>query len=273
MFDNAFVRRSTFAMSQQRFPHKWQVRVSQYAAGGVMPVHRHAEPWFCIVLKGAYEETVLANSRAQGPGDILFCPSNIEHAQRFGPAGALKLLFTPPAACLDYLASSDLALDDAPHMSSRRSIRLGESIASELALADTYSPLAVESLLCELVAIFARIIPDDHQTNVPPWVRRVLEVIEDSNPNAITLDGLGRQVTRHPVHVAREFHRYYGRTVGAYLREKRVRKAALLLVGSKIPLTEIAFACGYAGQASFTRAFKAVYGVAPSAFRARTRLQ
>src|SRR6476661_8823574 len=39
----------------------------------------------------------------------------------------------------------------------------------------------------------------------------------------------------------------------------------------RIPLTEIAFTCGFASQSHFCKAFKAAYGVTPSQYRSHER--
>lgn len=200
---------------------------------------------------------------------MLFCPSHVQHAQHFGPSGALKLLFTPPADCLDYLNDCGIALADAPFIRSRAVARIGARAVHELMLADSHSRLALESLLLELVAAFASAEPSMLKIGAPAWLARAREIIEDSETNIATLGQLAAQVGRHPVHLAREFRGHFGRTVGEYLREKRAIKAAVLLRGSRLSLAEIALTCGYSGQAAFSRAFKAVYDTTPSNFRAR----
>ncbi len=69
-----------------------------------------------------------------------------------------------------------------------------------------------------------------------------------------------------------EFHRRFRASVGEsprqYVRRLRLERAALWLNGSRRPVTEIAYAAGYATHESFTRAFKSRFGVPPLEFRA-----
>lgn len=73
----------------------------------------------------------------------------------------------------------------------------------------------------------------------------------------------------HPVHLTRTFRRFFGCTPGEYLRERRLEKAASLLAGSRLPLSEVALESGFADQSHLAKAFKRAYGVTPSEYRCR----
>ena len=60
----------------------------------------------------------------------------------------------------------------------------------------------------------------------------------------------------HPVHVAREFHRYYGTTIGQFRRKCRIDFAREKLTHSRLPIVEIALECGIHQQPHFTNVFK-----------------
>jgi AraC family transcriptional regulator len=251
--------------------HPWMPRVSRYAPHKSLAQHRHEYPLFCILLGGAYEENIRGEAHSHIAGDMMFCPANARHAQRIGVEGAAKLVFHPSPSSLSFLDKLELPLRDAPHMRSRATRRISARLLDELTLADSCSRLAAEHLLLELLATFARAAQSDRELMVPAWLALARDVIEDLDSDSITIDDLALQVGRHPIHLAREFRRYYGRTIGHYLREKRTARAALLLQAGSAPLAEIALSCGYADQATFTRAFKATHGVTPAVYRNRAR--
>jgi len=63
-----------------------------------------------------------------------------------------------------------------------------------------------------------------------------------------------------------------GETLGDYLRRRRLEVAALrLLTGPKTPVLQIALSVGFGSSEAFARAFKARFGVSPSAWRASER--
>lgn len=67
----------------------------------------------------------------------------------------------------------------------------------------------------------------------------------------------------------RLFHKNYGITPRKYLQDMRIRKAMMLLTGSKKTITQIAEECGFTSVYHFSRAFKANTGETPTKYRRR----
>jgi len=77
-----------------------------------------------------------------------------------------------------------------------------------------------------------------------------------------------RAAGRHEIHLAREFKRYFGVSVGSYLRQARIERAADLLRNTSSNITDIALRCGFANHAHLCRVFKAYFAMSPSQYRA-----
>jgi len=74
----------------------------------------------------------------------------------------------------------------------------------------------------------------------------------------------------HPSHVAREFHRIYGMTVGDYIRKLRVEFVAdrLIQPHKDTPsLTDLALCAGFSSHAHMAAIFKRVTGMTPTEYR------
>ena len=67
------------------------------------------------------------------------------------------------------------------------------------------------------------------------------------------------------------FQESYGVSLGAYIHNFRLNRAAGLLTRSALPLGEVARRCGYASQAAFSRAFRDRTGLSPRDYRAARR--
>jgi AraC family transcriptional activator of mtrCDE len=63
------------------------------------------------------------------------------------------------------------------------------------------------------------------------------------------------------------FKARFERSPMAYLREVRLREAATLLRRTNMTIDQVADRCGYASRSQFSRAFGALFGVSPSAYR------
>ena len=101
----------------------------------------------------------------------------------------------------------------------------------------------------------------------PRWLRHVNEILRCRFKESLRLGEISREVGMHPVHVAREFHRYYGTTIGQFRRQCRIDFACDRLVHSKLPIVEIAFESGFAQQPHFTNVFKRITGLTPCRYR------
>lgn len=69
----------------------------------------------------------------------------------------------------------------------------------------------------------------------------------------------------------RQFFEVVGKTPGRYLTGMRLQRAVELLCSTGMAIKQIACQVGYASGVAFNRAFKRLYGIAPSAFRAGQR--
>lgn len=244
-------------------------RVARYAAASSMASHHHDEASLCLVVGGRYEERIRGRGIEHAAGHLLFCPAFEAHAQRFSADGALKILIEPAAAAIDYL-DRRLTLGEAPYSQSSGLAALGTRLLHELLEADAFSPIVVQGLLFEMIGLFARGAAAC-SGRAPVWLRAAEDFIEAHADAKFSLAELARAVGRHPVHVAREFRRAHRQTVGDYVRELRVRRAAALLASGHWPLGEIALACGFCDQAHLTRSFKAVFKTTPGVFRRGVR--
>jgi AraC-like DNA-binding protein len=83
---------------------------------------------------------------------------------------------------------------------------------------------------------------------------------------AVTLAGLAAAVGVTRFQVVRDVRRVVGLTPGGFVRGLRLRRAARLIEAG-LPLAEAAAGAGFADQSHLTRAFRAVHGVTPGAFR------
>lgn len=68
---------------------------------------------------------------------------------------------------------------------------------------------------------------------------------------------------------AQHFVAAFGRSPMALLRDIRLRRAAILLLGTELPVEAVARRIGFAGRSQFSRAFRDFHGKDPSGFRAR----
>lgn len=232
----------------------------------VIPAHRHEDEYqWCLTLEGGFEESAGQRRETCGPGSMLVRPPDCVHADRFTARRGLCLNLFPRRSWLIAHGFDDFT-DAYRHQRTRRAFELGRSIARELQHADTAAPLAIESLAIDLLASTARM--DAHMRDGRPrWLAAALDRIEGEPSAELTLTSLSSSVGISAGHLARAFRSTLGKSVGGYVRERRLARAAALLRKSDASLATIAATVGFCDQAHFSRAFKAQLGATPAAFR------
>ena len=230
-----------------------------------MAAHLHDTPSFCVVLAGSYQETIRARSAEHVSGALLFCPPDEPHSQVFGRTGASKLIITPDAVALTCL-DTVVRLDEAPSICSAEVGRLGRRMVAELANGDSFSRVALEGLSCELLALFGRSASRAAETPAR-WLKDACDYIAAHPAGAISVREIAAAIACHPARLSRAFRRQHGVTIGQYQRRLRITQASDLLRATRMPLAEIAQACGFCDQSHLSRVFKAELGCTPAAFR------
>jgi AraC family transcriptional regulator len=84
---------------------------------------------------------------------------------------------------------------------------------------------------------------------------------------ALSLESLARRMGLSPFHFLRLFRRELQVTPHQYLIRARLRHAAALLLDSQAPVTQVAYAVGFADLSNFVRTFHREIGCSPLAFR------
>lgn len=93
-------------------------------------------------------------------------------------------------------------------------------------------------------------------------VRRRLRTDEEVTVEAVTRElGYTRQ------YVSGRFHRITGRLLSQFLKEKRLEKAARLLRGGNVRVSQVARRCGFDSENYFRQQFRMRYGMSPRQFR------
>ena len=100
-------------------------------------------------------------------------------------------------------------------------------------------------------------------------VLRAITCIQRELDVALDLGTLAKDAALSPLHFHRIFRGMVGETPLELHRRLRLERSAHALATSETPVVRLAFEAGYETHESFTRAFGACYGLAPSVFRQR----
>jgi AraC family transcriptional regulator len=109
--------------------------------------------------------------------------------------------------------------------------------------------------------------PADDCRDKPPGMRRLRDFIEAALDADLSLDRLAREAGVSAHTLPRAFLRAFGETPHQYVLHRRLARARELLIGTDLPIVEIALATGFSSQSHLASAFRRLTGVTPGEYR------
>ena len=103
----------------------------------------------------------------------------------------------------------------------------------------------------------------------PALVRRALAAIADGALDRVSVDGLGAELGVGARHLRRTLEAAIGVTPIELAQTRRLGLAKQLLQDTSLPITELAYAAGFASLRRFNAAFAERFGTAPTQIRRR----
>ena len=97
--------------------------------------------------------------------------------------------------------------------------------------------------------------------------QRMQTQLEKLPPEDLRVGPLAKKLSISERHLRQKFQEQFAVSIGAYLRNYRLRRAIGLLASTDLSQAEIADRCGYRSPASFHRAFIKHTGMKPTEFR------
>ncbi len=146
-------------------------------------------------------------------------------------------------------------------------------IAQMEALTCAPSLLRSEELALRIIERVIALMASDRQTPAAPTgreTRRVIEAIrlvESEAGRPLELKEMAAVAGVSKYHFLRVFRRLTGVTPHRYLISARLRRAALALTSSRLPVLEIALDSGFGDLSTFNKTFRAVFGLTPTQYR------
>jgi AraC-like DNA-binding protein len=104
-----------------------------------------------------------------------------------------------------------------------------------------------------------------------PRLTRSLLAILDSPQSPHSLDSLAAVAGMSRSRFVHHFYSAYGRTPMEFVQSVRLQAAAQMLSGSGVPVKTVAATVGYASRSHFSHAFRAEFGLDPTAYRQEGR--
>ena len=215
-----------------------------------------------VIVPAGHSHRFAAGGEAPGEGGVVLA------------CGAIGATFHRGHGLFDYLpepimvrGAADRAFADA-----------FEALLAELAHPQPGTDVLVRALMQQCLVHVLRRYCESGECRVP-WlialederIGCVVRAMLDDPGRPFTVERLAEVAGMSRSTFAEHFRHAFGRGPIDFLKEVRLRRAAALLVTSERPVKAVGAAVGYDSRSHFSRAFFALYGCTPTAWRANTR--
>jgi AraC family transcriptional regulator len=218
-------------------------------------------------------------------GDASLCfPWEGPHALRWKTltGGPMQTLHLHVSRNLILRTAEELVGGDPAHLSLVKQIGFQDPLLTQLGLVlwheleqespagKLYGQAAAQLLAVHLLRQYSSVgskVKDPSYKLTDRQVRRVMDFIQAHLDQDLSLDILACQIGFSPYHFARLFRQTLGESPHQCVLRHRLTQAQHLLEAEKMPLAQVAMACGFHNQSHFTKTFKRYLGVTPRAYR------
>jgi AraC-like DNA-binding protein len=225
--------------------------------------HYHENPYFTYLLQGKLFESSKKESYYLEPGNLLFHNWQDAHYNIKPPEFTRGFHIELNE---EWFSNFDIQIgnfEGSINLKNPLIKNLMNQIFIESKINDQYSNLSIESNLIEIF----NTIKTSKEKNIkkPDWTNKLKDLLIEEQID-YSLNNLSSKLEIHPVHLSREFNRYFGTSLGNYIRLIKLNKAFCLLTSNKFSMSEICYLCDFYDQSHFISNFKKIYKTTPSKF-------
>jgi AraC family transcriptional regulator len=242
-----------------------------YPSLSFSPQHVHTKHYIIVTLDGQYLSVFGGRTEKFKPWAVSYHRAGASHASRYGDKGAKVLYIELPVEQLQSFGEYSAYHLSTVTLQGGITEWTARNLYREFDTPDRLSPVVLDSYILQLLAHVCRRSQQLPQSP-PSWLGHTDELIRERFMEPLGLTRLAKAVNVHPVHLAREFRRYYCCTVGEQIRRLRIEFACEQLSTASKTLCDIALEAGFADQSHFTMTFKQQVGMTPSRYRRDTQL-
>lgn len=245
-----------------------QITDAWFPPGERLPPHHHERPIVGTMISGSFQTDFDTRTNECTPSTFFTEPAGERHGNRIQRAGAHVVVIQPGATETDRLRPASRIWEEIHCFRHGAIADRARQLGREVRAPDDVSPIAVEALFLEMVALASRFRDDADRSGRPPaWLGRAHEVVHDRFLEKLRLEDVASVVEVHPSHLARTFREHFHVPLGTYIRRLRIEWATRQVTESGDPLSAIAARAGFADQSHFTREFRRRTGLTPGRYR------
>lgn len=246
----------------------FRVTDAWFPAGEVLPPHVHERPILATMLSGSFLDVFRTRTHDCAPSTVFTEPAGEQHANKIQNAGAHVLVVQPDPVETERLRPASRLWEEIHCFRHGDIADRARQLSGEVRSPDAVTPIAIESLILEMLALAVRSGGGNGLTgSQPAWLERARDLVHDRFREKLRIEDVATAVDVHPSHLAKTFRNHFHVSLGTYIRQLRIEWATRQVAETEEPLSAIAARAGFADQSHFTREFRKRTGLSPRRYR------
>ncbi|WP_338794177.1 helix-turn-helix transcriptional regulator [Bernardetia sp. MNP-M8] len=226
--------------------------------------HYHENPYFMYLLQGNVYDTNKKVMTHCTSGSLIFHNWQETHYNEKATTQARGFHLEFPRSWFEQKKLDSNLWEGSQLINNPTSHYLLAKLYFEFRCQDVYSNISIELLMLQLCETIEKNEFYEKEKQ-PLWINSLRQILNEDSEN-LNLKLLSNQLGVHPVHISRAVPKYFGSSLGDYIRQQKIKKALSYIFSKNYSLTEIAHLCGFSDQSHFTRTFKLYLNKTPSQF-------
>lgn len=243
------------------------------------PIHWHNAIEIIMPLMNSFTAICDNKQYMLNERDILIIPAGTLHTLKAQPGRRLIFLFnnktidSNPALNDLYSVLKEPLLINAEYDEEFRS-SIGGLLKDIYTLNSNFGEMTEVYIYIKVLTMLARVkeyrlntVNYDDDEKYMEKFGSIIKYIEKNYMYNITLDDLANMAGYSKYHFSRIFKKYSRTTFIAFLNQRRIKAAEMLLLDDNMSITEAAMQVGFSSLTTFNRVFRDIKGCTPSEFR------
>ncbi|WP_404986260.1 AraC family transcriptional regulator [Chryseobacterium sp. M5] len=225
--------------------------------------HSHDNAHLTLFLKGGTTEKRKNRTETVGPGSLLFYHSDELHSNHNTLFPSRNINIEIEERILQDLNLSESSIEKSIQNTAAAKFLILK-IFKETIVADPFSEDTIMMLFSQLSGFSGYL---DRFQNSPLWVKNLKELLNDQWNENHNLKDLANILQLNPITISKHFPKYFGCTLGEYMRRIKIDRSISMIHFEQRSLTEVGLHCGFSDQSHFIRTFKDQTGFLPKQFQ------
>jgi AraC family transcriptional regulator len=225
--------------------------------------HSHENAHITLFMKGGTLEKRKNTYHTISPEKLLFYHSDelhLNYETQF-PSNNINIEIEPEIL-IEYSFTESM-FEQAVHDNAKVKFLILK-MYKECLMKDHFTNDAISMLFTQLSGQLER---KERALHFPRWIKQLHELLNDCWDENPCLHDLAGELNVNHITISKYFPKYFGCTLGEYMRRLKIDHSIGLIREHGQSLTEVALQCGFADQSHFIRIFKDQTGFLPKQFQ------